>query len=151
MDDFLKAVKEIVSLFKKIKHETIKLVSHLDADGLSCSAIMIRALEREGLKFSLTTVRQLDDFLLEEIKRENNHIIFFLDLGSGSLSKIENVLGDREIFILDHHTIENYKFKKINLLNPLLYGIDGNLEISGAGVCYYFAKALNSVNMDMAH
>ncbi len=151
MDQFLNAVKEIVRSFRSFSHATIKLVSHLDADGLSSSAIMISALQREGLCFSLTTIRQIDDYALEEIKREHYSLVFFLDLGSGSLRKIDEYLKEKEVFILDHHSIESYTTERIHLLNPLLYGIDGNSHISGAGVCYLFAKALNPRNMDLAH
>ena len=61
MDKFLNAIKEGTVKLKGLSGKTIKLVSHLDSDGLSSSAIMIRAFEREGINFSLTTVRQLDD------------------------------------------------------------------------------------------
>ena len=151
MDNFLNAIKETVHSFRSLAKDTIKLVSHLDADGLSSSSIMIRALQREGLHFSLTTIRQLDEYVLEEIKREHYPIVFFLDLGSGSLSKIEEYLAEKKVFILDHHGIENYHIKCIHLLNPLIYGIDGNSQISGAGICYLFAKALHPKNMDLAH
>ncbi len=151
MDTFFRATKELVNKFDQLRNNTIKLISHLDADGLSCSAIMIKALYRENIKFSLSTVRQLDDFILDEIKREHYPVVFFLDLGSGVLSKIEKILDNKEIFVLDHHSIEDYKIKRVHLLNPMLYGIDGNTDISGAGVCYFFAKALNYDNMDLAH
>ena len=46
MEQFLKAVKEHVSTFKSFFGKSVKLVSHLDSDGLSSSAIMIKALFR---------------------------------------------------------------------------------------------------------
>lgn len=150
MNEFLKSVKDNVEKFKDLKERTVKLVSHLDSDGLSSSAIMIKALRRNGIKFSLTTIRQLDDLVLDEISRENCEVVFFLDLGSGNIDKIEQLLKDKEVFILDHHTITG-KVKNVNLINPMLHGVDGNSEISGAGICYFFAKALNFDNIDMAH
>jgi len=118
---------------------------------LSSSAIITRALTREGIPFALSTVRQLDDYVLDEIGRENYQAIIFLDLGSGSLSKIEKIFNDREVFVIDHHNLEDYKPKKIILLNPHVYGIDGGKEISCSGITYLFSKALNSINLDMAH
>ena len=151
MEKFLQAVKTCVSVFKQLNQQPIKLVSHLDCDGLTSSSILIKALKRENIPFSLTTVRQLDDFVFEELRRENYPVLFFLDLGSGSLSTIEKIFSDRQVFILDHHALENYNFKIIHVLNPHLYGVDGSRDISGAGVAYLFAKALNSKNMDLAH
>jgi len=150
MEDFLSAVKDFVRTFRSLNPQTIKIISHLDSDGLSSSAILIKAFQREEIPFSLMTVRQLDDLILEETKREHYSVIFFLDLGSGSLSKIEHVFPDREVFILDHHSLEDYRFTHVHLLNPHLYGIDGSKEISGAGITYLFAKALNPHNMSSA-
>ncbi|MFH1592215.1 MAG: DHH family phosphoesterase [Candidatus Woesearchaeota archaeon] len=151
MESFLNSVKHHADEFKKLKTELVKVVSHLDADGLSSSSIITKALTRAGFKFSLTTVRQLDDFLFDELSRENFSVILFLDLGSGSLKQIEEKFKDRKIYILDHHKPQDYKSKKIILLNPHLHNIDGSKDISGAGVAYLFAKALDPVNMDLAH
>src|SRR3989344_3675722 len=150
MDHFLKAVKEVVHSFRGLSKQPIKLVSHLDADGLTSSAIMIAALHREHLFFSLTTVRQIDDLVLEELRRDHASTIFFLDLGSGSLRAIEEALPEKTIFILDHHRAEQYTPSRIFFLNPLSFGIPGE-HLSGAGVCYLFAKALDSRNMDLAY
>ncbi len=35
-------------------------------------------------------------------------------------------------------------------LNPHLYGIDGATDVSGSGVAYFAAKALNPANVDLA-
>ena len=35
-------------------------------------------------------------------------------------------------------------------MNPYFYGIDGSIEISGAGVCYYFACTMDEENTDLA-
>ncbi|MEK6934259.1 MAG: DHH family phosphoesterase [Nanoarchaeota archaeon] len=150
MEKFLNKIKEGVAKFKKL-NGIVKIVTHLDADGLSSGAIIVKALMRENIKFSLTTVRLLEDGIFEELSRENCEIILFLDLGSGSLSKIEEKLKDKEVFVLDHHKIENYKAKNLFLINPNLFGFDGGFDISSSGVCYYFAKCMNSKNQDMAH
>jgi len=151
MREFLKAIGSCAIEFKNLNSEVIKIISHLDSDGLSASSIIIKALKRENFKFSLTTVRQLDDFLFDEIKRENFSVLMFLDLGSSSLKQIEEIFNDKKIFILDHHKPQDYASKKIFFLNPHLYKIDGSKDISGAGIAYLFAKALDYRNIDMAH
>ena len=151
MELFLNAIKKCVQEFKKFDNVLIKLVSHLDADGLSASSIIIKALSNAGYKFSLTTVRQIDEFLFEELKREHFSVLVFLDLGSGSLRQIEESFGEKKVIILDHHKPQEYDPKKITFLNPHIYGIDGSKDISGAGVAYLFAKAIDPENIDMAH
>ncbi len=150
MEVFLNKIKGGVDKLRKL-NGLVKIVTHIDADGLSSGAIIIKALQRENINFSFSTVRLLDDSIFEELSRENCSIFLFLDLGSGSLKKIDEKLGDREVLILDHHKIEDYKAKNVFLVNPNLYGLDGGVEISSSGVCYLFAKYLNSENQDMAH
>ncbi|MEK6826369.1 MAG: DHH family phosphoesterase [Nanoarchaeota archaeon] len=151
MQDFLHEIKKDANELKKHNTELIKVISHLDADGLSSSAIITRALTRGGFKFSLATVRQLDDFLFDELSRENFSTLIFLDLGSGSIKQIEERFKNRTIYILDHHKPQDHKPKNATVINPHYYNIDGSKEISGAGIAYLFAKALDSANIDMAH
>ena len=108
MNEFLNAIKQLAQKFKKLEGKPVRIIGHLDADGLSSSAIVIRALQREGIKYALTTIRQLDDIFLDELTRENYPVVIFLDLGSGTLNKIETALRGREIFVLDHHVLEDY-------------------------------------------
>ena len=92
MNEFLNAVKETVNKFKSLNITTIKLISHLDCDGLSSSSIMIKAFKREGYKFSLSTVRQLDDFVLEEVKREKRAIVLM-----DTPYRLEKLLGELSV------------------------------------------------------
>ncbi|MFH1209606.1 MAG: DHH family phosphoesterase [archaeon] len=136
--------------FKKIK-DTIRIISHLDADGISSSSIFIKCLLRENKKFSLSVVKQLDEKILKELSREKYKNIFFVDLGSGSLCNIKKYLSDRNVFILDHHILEECE-NNFFIVNPHLLNIENaSSVISGAGVTYLFCKKLNEKNMDMAH
>ncbi|MBI2498960.1 DHH family phosphoesterase [Candidatus Woesearchaeota archaeon] len=150
MEFFLNKIKEGVNKLKKLSG-VVKIITHIDADGLSSGAIIIKALQREGINFSFSSVRLIDENVIDEMSRENCDIFLFLDLGSGSLSKIDEKLGDREVFILDHHKLEDYDSKKIFLINPHKFNLDGGVEISSSGICYFFAKYLNSKNQDLAH
>ena len=61
------------------------------------------------------------------------------------------IYGDKDVIILDHHIPEEIETKNICHVNPHLAGIDGSKEVSGAGVVYFFAKALNKKYEDLAH
>ncbi|MFH1332323.1 MAG: DHH family phosphoesterase [archaeon] len=149
-EEFLGGVKSSVNAFKRLEKNPIRIISHLDSDGLASCSILIRAFEREDYPFSISIVRQLDASVLEELSREDYKIYFFTDLGSGCLSLIQEKLPKRSIFVLDHHKPEEFKPSFFHV-NPLLYGVDGDWEVSGAGITYLFAKALNENNKDMAH
>jgi len=161
-DNFLESLKEINS--------SIRIYTHLDADGLSSGAILGKSLFRENIPFQITVLRQLEK---EEIKKISDNIkefknfLIFTDFGSGQYLELQKQLILKENFnsfiILDHHLPQNISSKEdIDLirevhknsyqwhLNPYFFGFDGSLEISGAGLSYFFAKCLNENNIDMA-
>jgi single-stranded-DNA-specific exonuclease len=148
LDRMNNLIKNFVNEFRKIQ-EPIKIVSHLDADGLTSAAIISKALVRNGNEFSLSIVRQLDRNIIKELSLENYNYFLFMDLGSGFLSLINEHLKDRKIFILDHHIPENVETDFIHI-NPHLLGLD-SWSISGAGLAYLFVKELNENNKDLAY
>lgn len=149
-ESFTVAIGSAVERFRGLDDSPVRIISHLDSDGIASASILIKALKREDRKFSLSIVKQIDSDLLEILKREEYKILFFVDLGSGYLSNIEKNLPGKEIFILDHHKPEHFKTNLVHI-NPHLFDIDGGREISGAGIVYFFVKKLNEKNMDLAH
>src|SRR3989344_2273127 len=95
-------IKNFVDEFRKID-EPVRVISHLDADGLSSAAIILKTLRRNENEFILSIVRQLDENIVKELSLENYNYFLFADLGSGFLSIIDRYLNDRKVFVLDHH------------------------------------------------
>ena len=122
----------------------IKVVSHFDTDGITSAAIFSRALERWGKRFSLEIVKGLDEEYVRNLSEEE--VLIFLDLGSGSLNYFKEK--KTEIFILDHHEVVQEIPKNVLMINPILKNHE---LISGAGVCYLFAKELSRENVDLAN
>ncbi|MCD4666212.1 DHH family phosphoesterase [archaeon] len=143
-------LKNAVEEFIKVKDKPMKIVSHLDADGLSSAAILTKTLTRENVKFSLSVVKSLDEKKLKELSNEDYETFIFSDLGSGHLKLIKKFLNDKKIIILDHHIPEN---EDNNFIHVNLHLVDHEKaeNISGSGVCYLFAKELNKENIDLAH
>jgi len=141
-------IKNFLNEFRKID-EPIRVISHLDADGLSSAAIISKALKKNNNEFSLTIVRQLDEKVIKELSLENYSYFLFVDLGSGFLGFINKHLNDRKVFILDHHIPENVEGNFIHV-NPHIIGL-GSDSISGAGLAYLFAKELDESNKDLAY
>ena len=130
--------------------EFIRVVSHLDADGLSAASIVGRSLDQLGASFRIRIWKQLDEELLKELASEGDSPIIFTDLGSGSLDTVKAMSSKSEVLILDHHQPMDVSFPKLSHVNPHLYGFDGSREISGAGVAYLVSKALDGSNVDLA-
>jgi len=149
MKAFLEKTKALAQKFNDISG-VIKVVSHLDADGICSAAILSKAFSRRGIKFSLSIVKRLDRSILESLALEPYKTFLFTDLGSGSLSLIEELLKDKLVFVLDHHKLEKTK-TSVELLNPNSFGDIAYEEISGAGIAYLFVRSLDHNNVDLAY
>ncbi|MBS3109796.1 DHH family phosphoesterase [Candidatus Woesearchaeota archaeon] len=144
---FKESVKAAADRFRQIPKELpVRVVSHFDADGITAAALLVQLLRMEDRPFHLSNVQHLSKQIVEELSYESYETIIFSDLGSGQLAYIDSFLQGKNIFILDHHIPgkdEGLIGANICQVNPLLHGIEGNLEISGAGVAYLFAKAVD--------
>jgi RecJ-like exonuclease len=172
-DKFYEAIKIVKNKFTSYFQEnesSIHIYTHLDADGLSGGAILGKALFRENLPFQITVLKQLEKEIIlnisEEVKRFDKFLIF-TDFGSGQYIELQNELILKEEFnsfiILDHHLPQNISTKEDTEtlkeiyektyqwhVNPYFFGFDGSLEVSGAGLSYFFAKCLNENNVDLS-
>jgi RecJ-like exonuclease len=150
---FKESAKNAAESFKKIdKRETIRVISHLDSDGICAASILLHAFMHEGRKYSLSIVQQVNELLLLDLNKEHYKYYFFTDLGSGQFSKIAKILKDKVVFILDHHELDaQQNHDSIVHVNPHLFGINGSKEISGSGVVYIFCSFLHDKYKNMAH
>lgn len=131
--------------------DSVLLVSHIDADGLTSAAIAATALRRAELPHEVAFCRQLDETELERIAVADHETVLFTDFGSGQIELIEGHAdaGAFTPIIVDHHQIGDGDVEFH--LNPLLEGIDGATELSGAGASYVLARALGGeTNRDLA-
>jgi len=180
MEDEIKKLNELVRDLNKTKDffydyiknlkSSIHIYTHLDADGLSSGGILGKALYRARIPFQITILRQLEreeiEKIGEEVKKFNTFTIF-ADFGSGQCLELEKKLlhNDRlaSFIVLDHHIPQDIPNKdELELLkelhertnpwhiNPYFHNIDGSTEISGAGICYYFAKCIDPGNIDLS-
>lgn len=155
IQEFKAIVKEAAAEFGKIpKSETIRLISHLDADGLSSAAVIIKTLLRENRKYCLSVVHQLTEDVAAQLAAESYGCYIFTDLGTGQFDTLKKHLANsgKKLLILDHHHLQGeFAAENIVHVNPHIAGIESSREISGAGVAYLFSKAISERNTDLAH
>ncbi|RKD93639.1 single-stranded-DNA-specific exonuclease RecJ [Halopiger aswanensis] len=122
--------------------DRVLLASHIDADGLTSAAIAAQALERAAIPFETVFEKQLDADAVADIAATDYDTVLFTDFGSGQLDIIgdHEDAGDFTPVIADHHQPADRETEYH--LNPLLFGIDGASELSGAGASYVLARAL---------
>ena len=118
--DFLNYIKEAVLDFRNVGNKSVRIIGHLDSDGLCSTSIITKALHREKIKFVSSIVKQVTEKLIEELINEDYEIIIFVDLGSGSIELINEKLINKKVFILDHHSTSKVKTNVWNI-NPLLF------------------------------
>ena len=151
---FKEDIKKAVEEFKKIpKNEIIRVISHLDADGISAASLMVKCLNNDNRKYSISIIQQIKKETLEELARETYNCYIFTDLGSGVLTDIESLFKGKKVFILDHHDPEKLNVESDNVffVNPHKFNINGGVEVSGAGVVYLFASCLDKKIEEFAH
>lgn len=148
LDSASQAAKTILETVKE--NGVIHVFSHLDADGLAAAGIIGKALFRLDARFRIRITQWINDKAIEEILSEKPQLIVFTDLGSGYIDLLNEKLSDFKIVILDHHQVSGEKTANIVHVNPHLHEIDGARDISGSGVTYFAAKAMDKANIDAA-
>lgn len=138
----LDQAKVLADRLKQARH--VKLVSHIDADGLTSAAVAARALDRLGIPYEAEFLKSLKPHDVERLKNENPDTLWFTDLGSGAASHF----GDVQPVISDHHVPSargDYH------LNCHFHGEDGARYLSGSTTTYLVARAMDRANRDMAN
>ncbi|MGC9345206.1 MAG: DHHA1 domain-containing protein [Candidatus Bathyarchaeales archaeon] len=128
----------------------IHVFSHLDADGIAAAGIIGKALFRIDARFRVRITQWIDEKLIDEVLSEKPQLLVFTDLGSGYIDLLGEKLADFKIVILDHHQVIGEKAANFVHVNPHLLGVDGARDISGSGVSYFVAKAMDKANVDLA-
>ena len=142
--------------------QSVTIIGHIDADGVSASAIASLALMRAGIQHTVRNIKKLDEGELGLINADPAEALWLVDLGSAYFSRLEHPV----VCVADHHIPElaEQKLKRKagqndlfcftseahSHVNPHLYGIDGSTQISGSGVTYLIAKAIDPRNADLA-
>ena len=151
-DDFVDSAMSAGQEFIKIANKgVITLVAHFDTDGLSSTAILETAFDREKILYKTMHAQSLDDVFLKSVFETNSDVYVFADIGATVLEKISELASGKHVFVLDHHSPSTSEDLSLTHINPLVSGINEKNSISGSGVCYFFAMGMNKENRSLAH
>lgn len=126
--------------------QEVTIISHIDADGISCEAILSEALTREGIATKSVFVRQLEPLTMHQVPQDRTFKIF-TDLGAGQQNLLEGRGMDSEnVLIIDHHVSQpcGTEYFQVNCIPH------GLLKLSAAGLTYMVARRLDPDNRDLA-
>jgi len=148
MKDMARAVERIGKAIEK--SERIMIFGDYDVDGITASAIMMRALTKLGAKVSYRLPHRIEDgyglrekFIKEFAKLEVK-IVITVDNGISCRREVESAqaLGI-DVIITDHHTIPAEIPKAFAILHPKLSDSAYPFaDLTGAGVALKLAQAL---------
>jgi len=143
-----KAIREVKQWPKK----EVQIFHHNDSDGLSSGAILTRAFERAGFGVQRFCLEKPYPALLQIVYQQEGEIIVFADFAGRIAPMLSDLNRGRNLtLILDHHVAEASTDPKVHNLDPDLYGLKGDRDISGSTTCYLFAHTLDPANNDLAY
>jgi len=150
--DFLSSAEQAgKTILETVKNDGfIHVFSHLDADGVAAGGIIGKTLLRLDARFRIRITQWVDEKIIGEILSDKPQLIIFTDFGSGYIDLLNDKLAGFSMIILDHHQVVGENSANLVHVNPHLYGIDGARDISGSGVAYFTAKAVDKNNVDLA-
>lgn len=152
-------IKQLVEAMSTAVHalshwpdKQIQLFHHNDSDGLSSGAILSRAFERKGYHVKRFCLEKPYPKVLEKVFEQEGKLIVFTDFAgriAPMMSDLNN--GKNLTLILDHHKANPSTDPMVHNLDPELYGLKGDLDITASTTCYLFAKTLDPANQDLAY
>ncbi len=148
----IEAMESAIREVKKWPERTVQIFHHNDADGLSSGAILTRAFERQGFEVRRFCLEKPYPAVLKKVYEQEGGILIFADFAGRIAPMISDLNRERNLtLILDHHVAQASSDQKVYNLDPDLYGLKGDRDISASTTCYLFAQTLNPANRDMAH
>jgi single-stranded-DNA-specific exonuclease len=152
LDRLIEAMERAIQEVRQWPEKAVQIFHHNDADGLCSGAILTRAMERQGYDVRRFCLEKPYPAVLKRIYEQEGSILIFADF-AGRIAPLLSELnrGRNLTLILDHHVAELSTDPKVHNLDPDLYGLKGDLDISASTTCYLFAQTLNQANQDMAH
>ena len=152
VDNWVKAMEHAIRELNEWPDKTIQVFHHNDSDGLSSGAILTRALERQGFTVQRFCLEKPYPAVLRKVYEQEGKILIFADFAGRIAPLISELNKGRNLtLILDHHVAEASTDPKVHNLDPDLFGLKGDRDISASTTCYLFAMTMNPINRDMAY
>ncbi|HUH98613.1 MAG TPA: hypothetical protein VLZ89_14710 [Anaerolineales bacterium] len=145
------AMEQAVREVRQWPEKTVQVFHHNDSDGLTAGAILTRAFERQGFKVQRFCLEKPYPAVLKKVFESRGRLLIFADF-AGRIAPLLSELnqGRNLVLILDHHVAEASTDPRVINLDPDLFGLKGDRDISGSTTCYLFAVTMDPANHDLA-
>ena len=143
-----KAIQEI----NRWPEKSIQLFHHNDSDGLTSGAILTRAFERKGFDVKRYCLEKPYPAVLKKVFKQEGKLIVFTDFAGRIAPLISDLNNGKNLtLILDHHKANLSTDPMVHNLDPELFGLKGDLDITASTTCYLFATTWDTANKDLAY
>ncbi len=152
LNNWMDAVDRAIRELKAWPEQKVQLFHHNDSDGLSSGAILTCALERQGIQVQRFCLEKPYPAVLRKVFEQDGKLLIFADFAGRIAPLISDLNHGRNlVLILDHHVAEASTDPKVHNLDPDLFGLKGDRDISASTTCYLFALRLDPANRDLAY
>ncbi|MFH1932314.1 MAG: DHH family phosphoesterase [Pseudomonadota bacterium] len=150
-NELIEAMEKAIQELKQWPDKEVQIFHHNDSDGLCSGAILTKAFEREGFDVRRFCLEKPYPEVLKRIYEQEGRILIFADFAGRIAPMLSELNRGRNLtLILDHHVAEPSTDPKVYNLDPDLYGLKGDRDITASTTCFLFARAMNPDNRDMA-
>jgi len=151
LGDLIAAMEVAIAEIGRWPDQRVQILHHNDADGLSSGAILTRAFERKGFDVHRVCLEKPYPAVLEKVFDKKDRLIVLTDFAGRIAPLISEFNHGRNlVLILDHHKAERPTDDRVHLLDPEVFGLRGDRDITASTTCYVFACALDPANRDLA-
>jgi len=151
LNQLIEAMAQAISEIRRWPEKAVQIFHHNDTDGLSSGAILKAVFERQGYAIRQFCLEKPYPAVLKKVFEQKGSLIVFTDF-AGRIAPLISDLnkGDNLVLILDHHKANPAKDPMVHNLDPELFGLKGDRDITASTTCYLFAKTWDLANQDLA-
>jgi len=147
----IKAMETAIGQLKQWPDKSVQIFHHNDSDGLTSGAILTRTFDRAGYTVKRFCLEKPYPAVLEKVFKQEKRLIVFTDFAGRIAPLISDLNQGRNlVLILDHHKAESATDPMVHNLDPELFGLRGDRDITASPTCYLFASTLDPDNRDLA-
>lgn len=139
-----KRMEQAIDSLSQAPGRHITLIHHNDTDGLSSGTILMKTFESAGYQVDRFSLEKPYPEVLEQVFQKSGSIIVFADFAGRIAPLISRLNGRRNlVIILDHHpALDVPEDETVFNLDPELFGIKGDRDISASATCFLFSDLL---------
>jgi single-stranded-DNA-specific exonuclease len=150
-NNLIAAMERSIQEVEKWPEKTVQIFHHNDADGLTSGAILTRAFERRGYEVRRFCLEKPYPAVLRKVFEQEGKLLIFADFAGRIAPLLSDLNRGRNLtLILDHHVAEPSTDPMVHNLDPDLFGLKGDRDISASTTCHLFARTMDPVNRDLA-